>query len=191
MTWVDCLTDEINLKINPPHRILWIRRTWQDLRAFFLGLISVTNDFPSDIEQGSPWGTPVPWKRICRVEWWWWEPCDTCVLLQWGGMHNACGFNQTLAPDSTGVLSGVWLGLSSWVGCCIEFLEALLPPAYACKYSQAAERVHTNTHTHACRKTHTHNHTSPSWSPPAPDVVLQHPDLSLIGGRIYLGFTTD
>lgn len=95
MTWMDCLTDEINPKISPPPRILWIRRIWLDLRAFFLGLISVMTDFPSNIELGSPWGTPVPWKRICWAEWWWWEPFDTCVLLQWEGMHNACGFNQT------------------------------------------------------------------------------------------------
>ncbi len=39
-------------------RILWIRRIWLDLRAFFLGLISVMTDFPSNIELGSPWGTP-------------------------------------------------------------------------------------------------------------------------------------
>lgn len=92
MSWIDCLTDEINPKINTS---IWIRRIWLDLTAFFLGLISVTTDFPSDIELGSPWGTPVPWKRICRVEWRWREPFDTCVLLQWDGMHNACGFNQT------------------------------------------------------------------------------------------------
>lgn len=66
-----------------------------DLRAFFFALISVTTDFPSNIEPRSPRGTPVAWKRICRVEWWWWEPLDTCVLLQLEDMHNACGSIQT------------------------------------------------------------------------------------------------
>lgn len=51
-------------------------------------------------------------------------------------------------PNFTGVLSGVWLELSSWVGWCIKFLEALLPPAYACKYSGAASMcTQTDTHT--------------------------------------------
>lgn len=50
------------------------------------------------------------------------------------------------APDSTGVLSGVWFGLSSWVGCYIKFLEAPLPLVYT--YSEPAS-VHTVKHLHA------------------------------------------
>lgn len=68
-------------------------------------------------------------------------------------MHVALTKHPT--PDFTGVLSGVWFGLSSWVGWCIKFLEALLPPVYLeCTYSQAASML-TQTHTHRVKHTHT------------------------------------
>lgn len=94
------------------------------------------------------------------------------------------------APDSTEVLSGVWLGLSSWVGWCIKFLEALLPPVYTCKYSWAEEHVHTNTHTHACRKSRTHAIIRlPADHQQHQMLCCNIHILSLIRGRNYLGFT--
>lgn len=56
MHWIVYLTDEINPKINTS---IWIRRIWRDLKAFSSSLISVMNDFPSNIELRSPLGTPV------------------------------------------------------------------------------------------------------------------------------------
>lgn len=172
MTWIDCLTDEINPKINTS---LWIRRIWLDLRAFFLGLISVMTDFPSNIEVGSPWGTSVPWKRICRVEWGRWEPFDTCVLLQWDGMHNACGFNQTSsARPYWGCYLVCDLGfLPEWDGVSNSWRPCFLQ----CTHVNTHRLQSKCTHTHAWK--HTYNHASPSWSPPAPDVVLQHPHSEL------------
>lgn len=164
---VDCLTDEINLKINTS---LWISRIWLDLTAFFLGLISVMTDFPSTIEFWSPWGTSVPWKRICWAEWGRWEPFDTCVVLQWDSMHNACSFNQTSS------------GRLHW-GCYLLGDLGFLPDWDAVSNSWRhcfLQCTHVNSHRlqNMCTSlTHTHEgkQASPSWSPAAPDVGLQHP----------------
>lgn len=93
------------------------------------------------------------------------------------------------APDSTRVLSGLRLGLSSWVGWCIKFLEAPLPPVYTCKYSRAAEHVHTNTQIHTCRKTHTHIiiHV-PADQQQHQMLCCSIHILRLIEGRHYVGF---
>lgn len=119
------------------------------------------------------------------------DPCTMEADLSSGVMmmgavysERACIMHAALtkhpAPDSTGVLSGVRLGLSSWVGCCIKFLEALFPPAYACKYSQAASAC---THTPMEDNTQIRSYVSQLIKHQC--LKLYHPEVWLEGGIIW------